>query len=115
MWSGRRASARSTSMATCGIDLARLARPPARPRSSSTGGRNPPLAPRAPRQGRATKLRAQPNCSGTAPAAPPGRRVQRVGQCHQPLRDAVVNVAGQPTALDLLRLDDLLDEVLVRT
>ena len=41
-------------------------------------------------------------------------RVQPVGQRDQPLRDAVVDVAGQPATLDLLCLDDLLDEILVR-
>ncbi len=43
----------------------------------------------------------------------PAGRVEAVRQRDQPLRDAVVNVAGQPSPLDLLRLDDLLDEILV--
>src|SRR5882757_4297613 len=41
--------------------------------------------------------------------------VQPVGQRDEPLTDAVVDVAGQPAAFEFLRLDDLLDEVLVRT
>ncbi len=45
----------------------------------------------------------------------PAGGVQPVGQRDQPLGDAVVDVAGQPAPLDLLGLDDLLDEVLVRT
>ena len=44
----------------------------------------------------------------------PAGRVEAVRQGDQPLRDAVVNVAGQPSPLDLLRLDHLLDEVLMR-
>ena len=51
--------------------------------------------------------------AGSSPTARAGR-VQPVGQRDQPLRDAVVDVAGQAAALDLLRLDHLLDEVLVR-
>ena len=43
-----------------------------------------------------------------------GGRVQPVGQRDQPLRNAVVDIAGQPATLELLRLDDLLDEILVR-
>ena len=40
----------------------------------------------------------------------PRRRVEPVGQRDQPLRDAVVDVAGDPATFDLLRLDHLLDE-----
>jgi hypothetical protein len=44
----------------------------------------------------------------------PRRRVEPVGQRDEPLRDAVVDVACQPAPFDLLRLDHLLDEILVR-
>ena len=43
----------------------------------------------------------------------PRRRVEPIGQGDQALRDAVVNIAGYPTALDFLGLDHLLDEQLV--
>ena len=42
------------------------------------------------------------------------RRVEPIGQRDQPLRNAVVDVARQPAPFELLGLDDLLDEVLVR-
>ena len=43
----------------------------------------------------------------------PRGRVEPVGQRDQALRDAVVNIAGDPAAFDLLGLDHLLDEQLV--
>ncbi len=105
------------SISTCRIERARLASPPASPRSSSTGGRRPPIAARASCSVRSTSSRALSSCSAiTAGSVPEARvgRVEPVGQRDQPLRDAVVDVAGQPPPLELLGLDDLLDEVLVR-
>ena len=43
-----------------------------------------------------------------------GGRVQVIGQADQPLRDAIVDVGRQAATLQLLGLDDLLDEILVR-
>ena len=58
-----------------------------------------------------------PSCSAiTAASVPDGARgrVEPIGQRDQPLRNAVVDIAGQPATFELLGLDDLLDEVLVR-
>ena len=90
-------------MSICGIERARLASPPARPRSSSTGGRSPPIAARASCSVRSTSSLAIAELfghRGGIVADSPGRRVEPIGQRDQPLRDAVVDVAGQPATLE---------------
>ena len=113
MCSGSRVSARSTSISICGIDP-RLANPPASPRSSSTGGRSPPIAARF-LQRQIDQFAGFLELLDRARIVDRlGRGVQPVRQRDEPLRDAVVDVTGQPASFDLLRLDHLLDEVLVR-
>ena len=92
----------------------RPARRPARGRRAPAVGvrRSPralPAASNRPVRGLSRAARAAPGSSTTWVAAS-----SRYDSTARPLRDAVLDVTGQPASFDLLRLDHLLDEVLVR-
>lgn len=77
--------------ADLGMDRARLARPPASPRSSSTGGRSPLMAARASPSVRSTSSRAFSNCSeaasgssDTARLAASSRYDKVISRCEMP-------------------------------
>ncbi|PQM44501.1 hypothetical protein C1Y40_05339 [Mycobacterium talmoniae] len=91
MCSGNRMSASSNSRFSCGMERARLASPPAKPRSSSTGGRSPLIAARASANVNRTSSRASSSCweasagsSPTARAAASSRYDRVISRCEIP-------------------------------